>query len=100
MPNPQFPDDAEDGAGAAPLTSASDGRLVLTPALRITDGTGGTTAAEADDPPQPDDAALRALVREILREELAGPFGERITRGVRKLVRTEVATLLAACDRD
>lgn len=34
---------------------------------------------------------LRALVRDILREELAGSLGERITRNIRKLVRAELA---------
>lgn len=39
---------------------------------------------------------LRELVRDILREELAGSMGERITRNIRKLVRTEIARTIAA----
>lgn len=39
---------------------------------------------------------LRELVRDILREELAGKMGERITRNIRKLVRAEIARSLAA----
>ncbi|MGV8952203.1 MAG: hypothetical protein ACOH2M_13930 [Cypionkella sp.] len=39
---------------------------------------------------------LRELVRDILREELAGSMGERITRNIRKLVRAEIARSLAA----
>ncbi|GHC46846.1 DUF2497 domain-containing protein [Neogemmobacter tilapiae] len=38
--------------------------------------------------------ALRDLVREVLRAELQGEFGERITRNVRKLVRAEIARAL------
>jgi hypothetical protein len=34
--------------------------------------------------------ALRDLVAEIIRQELQGPLGERITRNVRKLVRREI----------
>ena len=39
---------------------------------------------------------LRELVRDILREELAGSMGERITRNIRKLVRAEIARSFAA----
>lgn len=42
-----------------------------------------------------DEEVLRDLVRDIIREELAGTLGERITRNVRKLVRTEIARALA-----
>ena len=45
------------------------------------------------DPARPplDEAALRELVAEIVREELQGALGERITRNIRKLVRREIA---------
>ena len=43
-----------------------------------------------------DEAELHALVREIVRHELQGSLGERITRNVRKLVRAEVNRALAA----
>jgi hypothetical protein len=95
MSDPQSPDATVDGAGAAPVAGAADDLLVLTSALRVPAGPPPGRPAEA---PQPDEAALRAIVREILQEELSGQFGERITRGVRKLVRTEVAALLAARD--
>lgn len=42
-----------------------------------------------------DEDVLRELVRDILREELAGRMGERITRNIRKLVRAEIARTLA-----
>lgn len=42
-----------------------------------------------------DEQALRELVAEIVREELQGVLGERITRNVRKLVRREIHRALA-----
>lgn len=45
-----------------------------------------------------DERDLRALVAEVLREELKGPLGERITRNVRKLVRREIAQALSGYD--
>ena len=42
-----------------------------------------------------DEDALRDLVTEIVREELQGALGERITRNVRKLVRREINRALA-----
>jgi hypothetical protein len=50
------------------------------------DGQGGMTF---------DEEVLRDLVRDIIREELSGTLGERITRNVRKLVRAEIARALA-----
>ncbi|MDB5660585.1 MAG: hypothetical protein JWS10_3200 [Cypionkella sp.] len=45
-----------------------------------------------------DEDVLRELVRDMLREELAGKMGERITRNIRKLVRAEIARALATQD--
>jgi hypothetical protein len=45
-----------------------------------------------------DEAMLRELVTDILREELQGALGQRITRNVRKLVRSEIARALATRD--
>jgi len=50
----------------------------------------------ADDEPYYDEALLRDLVRDIIREELSGTLGERITRNVRKLVRAEIARAMTA----
>lgn len=47
-----------------------------------------------------DDVALRALVSDVVREELSGPLGERITRNVRKLVRREIYRILSSQDFD
>ncbi|WP_424980502.1 hypothetical protein [Leisingera sp. S232] len=61
--------------------------------------TGGTleTLAEGSDG-YIDEDSLRDLVASIVREELQGPLGERITRNVRKLVRREIQRALAAND--
>lgn len=45
-----------------------------------------------------DEEALREVVRDIMREELQGALGERITRSVRKLVRAEIQRMLIARD--
>lgn len=47
-----------------------------------------------------DEAALRELVAAIVREELQGALGERITRNVRKLVRREIHRVLASEEFD
>ncbi|WP_068302906.1 hypothetical protein [Pararhodobacter sp. CCB-MM2] len=41
-----------------------------------------------------DEEALRELISQIVREELRGALGERITQQVRKLVRSEIAKAL------
>ncbi|MFO6463060.1 hypothetical protein ACK8OR_01600 [Jannaschia sp. KMU-145] len=48
----------------------------------------------------PGDDALRDLIAEIVRQELAGELGERITRNVRKLVRRELRQLLNSDEFD
>lgn len=48
------------------------------------------------DDPVLDEESLREIVRDIIREELAGALGERITRNVRKLVRVEINRALTA----
>ncbi len=47
-----------------------------------------------------DEEALRDLVAEIVRQELQGSLGERITRNVRKLVRREIQRALATQELD
>lgn len=47
-----------------------------------------------------DEEALRELVSEIVRQELQGALGERITRNVRKLVRREIHRALSAQEFD
>ncbi len=43
-----------------------------------------------------DEDALRELISEVVREELQGELGVRITRNIRKLVRREIRIALAA----
>ncbi|MBI1219220.1 MAG: hypothetical protein GC186_11785 [Rhodobacteraceae bacterium] len=43
-----------------------------------------------------DEEVLRDMIREIIRQELQGTLGERITRNVRKLVRAEINRAMAA----
>lgn len=45
-----------------------------------------------------DEDVMRELVRDIIREELQGALGERITRNVRKLVRAELHRMLVSRD--
>lgn len=45
-----------------------------------------------------DEAMLRDLISTIVREELQGALGERITRNVRKLVRREIHRAMSAKD--
>lgn len=59
-----------------------------------------TAAAATDAPPQIDDARLRALVLDAVRQELQGPLGERITHNVRKLVRREIFRVLNDINTD
>lgn len=47
-----------------------------------------------------DEETLRRIVAEVVREELQGALGERITRNVRKLVRREIRLVLAADELD
>ncbi len=50
--------------------------------------------------PAIDEETLRDMVAEIVREELQGALGERITRNVRKLVRREIYRILSSQDFD
>ena len=47
-----------------------------------------------------DEEVLRDLISEVVRQELQGVLGQRITRNVRKLVRREIRLALAAEDLD
>lgn len=57
-------------------------------------------AFDTDDTMMLDESMLRDLVSDIVRQELQGALGERITRNVRKLVRREIHRALAAHDLD
>lgn len=47
-----------------------------------------------------DEEALRTLIAEVVRDELTGTLGERITRNVRKLVRREIYRILSSQEFD
>ncbi|MCJ7871502.1 hypothetical protein [Phaeobacter sp. J2-8] len=56
--------------------------------------------ADAGDLQTIDEDTLRTMVAEIVRSELQGALGERITRNVRRLVRREIHRALANQDLD
>lgn len=68
----------------------------------------GSAASDTPDAPRGlsiddsllDEDTLRDLIAEIVREELQGALGERITRNVRKLVRREIHRALTSQDFD
>jgi len=47
-----------------------------------------------------DEEALRELVADVVRQELSGNLGEKITRNVRKLVRREIYRILSSQEFD
>jgi cell pole-organizing protein PopZ len=55
---------------------------------------------DEDDDAIIDEEGLRDLVRDMIRQELQGALGERITRNVRKLVRAEINRALAGRELD
>ncbi len=57
-----------------------------------------STLDDLDDATLIDEDMLRDMVVEIVRQELQGSLGEKITRNVRKLVRREIQRALAAHD--
>ncbi|MEY1556451.1 hypothetical protein AB3Y40_12535 [Yoonia sp. R2331] len=72
-------------------------RALVTPSDDLIGSTHADPDTQAD---QPEDEALRQMVLEIVRQELNGKLGERITRNVRKLVRREIMRVLNAQDFD
>ncbi|MBW7922690.1 MAG: hypothetical protein H3C51_11390 [Rubellimicrobium sp.] len=115
-------DDFEpDGSESAPLPAAGDEGPVFRARSHVAPAA-ASAAPPADDPEPEDDftldaadadddvsaadlfgsdglpeeQVLRDLITEILRDELAGGLGERITRNVRKLVRREIHRALAS----
>lgn len=102
-PEPRRPSWAErleaaDFAGAEALDEASvtapeAGEPAAAPAAQP----GAHAASEAEDQVIDEDA-LREMVAEIVRRELQGALGERITRNVRKLVRREIMRAISIRD--
>ena len=75
--------------------------LVLTPEMAAP-GRSGEILADGLDPspsrgqPAPilDEEALRGVINTLVREELQGELGDRISRNLRKLIRRELAQML------
>jgi hypothetical protein len=73
--------------------------LMLTPEMRIDDDAPpreGEVLADGFSPAAPpqapilDEEAIRQVVNRIVREELQGELGDRISRNLRKLIRREI----------
>ena len=77
------------------LARASELAQQTLPEAEVRQGT-----EDAPEAPMPDIDAdvLAELVRDILRDELQGALGLRMTRNIRKLVRAEVARILSTKD--
>lgn len=76
-------------------TEAGDDVLMLTPEMRVeTAKPGAKVLAPEGDPtaaaPILDEEALRGVINAIVREELQGELGERISRNLHKIVRREI----------
>jgi hypothetical protein len=84
---PAAPAAAADAEAAKAKPSAADADDDLAPTLFDKDGNPLTVL---------DEDALHDIVRQLIREELQGALGERITRNVRKLVRAEINRALTA----
>lgn len=97
---------APDSASQVEIAAASvvepAPEVTATPETHTEDASQGAAASQQDpvtaDGAVLDEESLRVLVAEILREELQGVLGERITRNVRKLVRREIQRALTARD--
>lgn len=85
-----------------------EGVLILTPEMRVDDGvsrqarSGEVLTEGLDEPdvavhsaPILDEEALRAVINAIIREELQGELGDRISRNLRKLIRREIGVVMA-----
>jgi cell pole-organizing protein PopZ len=79
-----------------------DGLLTEEAAPKATeaDSLGSLTDADGNPVTVLDEAALNEMVRAMIREELQGALGERITQNVRKLVRAEINRVLTARSLD
>ncbi len=96
LPNPAArPEEAAASAEPDPQMAATAGKSPAPMAAAAAEDKG----EDEDGVPEPvvdiDEETLRELIRDVLREELQGPMGERITRNIRKLVRAELARAAA-----
>ncbi len=77
---------------AEPVTTAT---FIRDPAVSAAAGAKRNEAQTQSAALTMDEKALRDLIAQVVREELQGVLGERITRNVRKLVRREIYRALA-----
>lgn len=109
LPEPEADFAVQDGHAPAPATGATEPEpAAALPAPAIAAGVGfdadpeaeemdtGLGLFEGEDGLPLDEAALRDLVAEIIRDELRGALGARIARNLRQMVRQELARELAA----
>ena len=91
-------DTAEQEPEAGAEATMADGAAAADPGDNGIDDLGNDFIEFGDDEEDDvmDEDALRDFVAEVVRQELQGALGERITRNIRKLVRREIRTLLAA----
>lgn len=97
-----FTKDVTDHLNEAP--DASPTTKIQRPAMASAEARPGPEVAEEDEARLPDteedhsidESVLRQMVVDIVREELQGALGERITRNVRRLVRREIHRALAS----
>lgn len=89
---------APDPAPEPPVATAPQPEVVVGPIPAAAPGPAAASAARpeivGDDVAFIDEADLERLVARIVRDELRGQLGERITQQVRKLVRAEIARAL------
>lgn len=103
MPSPPAALPPAERPEGIPRNPTRPGALVLTPDCRVSDRGAVLETLPLRSPVSIpggawDEAALRALVTEIVREELRGSLGRSLTGTVRKLVRQEVRRILAERD--
>ncbi|WP_270731363.1 hypothetical protein [Shimia sp. Alg240-R146] len=91
------PSETLDAPGAAEVIEAV---AFVQAAEDVADAVDAGLSDALDEPAVIDEEALREMVADIVRQELQGALGERITRNVRKLVRREIHRALAAHELD
>ena len=101
-PEGSEPDTVADAVSQAMADNALERQeAAAEPAVNaIADESFDVDADAGDDLGLIDEEALRDLIAQVVREELQGVLGQRITRNVRKMVRREIRLALAAEEFD
>lgn len=90
----EAPAEADAGSGAEQAAYVGSAPHDLAPQDAQAWGEPGPDADEDEDDAVLDEETLRLLIAQIVRDELRGQLGERLTHLVRKLVRAEIAKAL------